>query len=99
MALSVSDILQVSAPAAMYAAGRANYRLDPVHAVPDRPQWYAVLIDQNTWEQVAIIWSRMDELEANTEAKKIALVETLLQNAIRVLDNRLTPEVFDVTFE
>lgn len=102
MALTFSQVMQLSAMAVMQSAGR-RYRLQPINDLPNG-SYFTSLFDPVTASYASISWSSNDEFWADTEAKKINLAKEMVLNAMRVLDdfiernNGVEEDVQDVDF-
>lgn len=103
MALTVSQIMQVAAPAVAKEMNR-RYILG---SVQERPEWGGYItgmFDPYSGDGVRIAWSRNDEIKLTSERMKIDFVKALLENAVHSLDlfieekNKPVDDVQEVDF-
>lgn len=92
MAFTIAQIMEVISPNIIRAAGR-RYVLGEPRLLQNRAVYAARLIDPGSERVVPILWSNDDEINADTENKKIAFVHTLVTNAIEAMDFELNPDL------
>ena len=85
MALSLSDIIEVSAPAVIHEF-RRDYRITRPAQLASAAGYYFNMYD-NQGITTSIQWSIADEIRVVSERERIAFARSLLEYGIRSLDD------------
>lgn len=96
--LTIAQILSVAWPAAVNEMCRGGY----LGSIAMKLAWHQKRVSVATISglapniklvRVPIVWSVLDDIKNNTEAKKIAICKTLIENAIESLDDCILEEM------